>query len=379
MPSRIKFTRSASTVVSRLPDLPEYSPLRGAGANLWATAILSELGAPTNSTNIGYMVGWFAMEGGGGKNNPLNTKKVTNASTGSVPGTSGVQNYNSPAAGVRATVQTLQGNFPAIVQSLKAGKGIPSTPTIATELHGWSAGYSAPWTNGYSSITPSNGYSSTTQYVSYGGYRPTTQGGSQQSPSYPNLTAMFENQLNAPRTAPKATDVSLLSQINSALGWVLMSQGAASSAPFLGKVEGFGGIGTLISETIKNLEMIPEMIVRFAEFTTGMILLGVGLYVGITPQQQGTSVMRRGIKNAVESTPLGESMRIRKAVKLGSREGRQEHYRLKSRRSARSQLGESDAAVAITGKRPTKAQSRKYQKEGERKNANLRATAKNKD
>lgn len=308
---------------------------------MWASAILKQIGAPANSTNIGYLIGWFALEGGGGKNNPLNTKLLTSGSVGSVPGTNGVQNYSSPQAGVRATAQTLLKGFPNIVLFLQAGQGIPANSQTEYELHAWSAGPNAPASSGYSRITPLNGYNSTTQYIPYSGYRPTGASGSTSS-----------------------TNPSESASLGSTLNWVLSG----------------GGIGTLISDLSTGISLIPSLIVRSTEFVSGMLILGAGLYIGITPQQQGTSVLRKGVNNLVKATPLGEYARIRKAMQLGSREGRQEHYRLKARKSSRKQLSSEDAREAMTGSRKpiSKTRSKQLQKEGEKKYVGLAAKRKDK-
>ena len=321
---------------------------------MWASAILKQIGAPANSTNIGYLIGWFALEGGGGKNNPLNTKLVTSGSTGTVPGTNGVQNYQSPAAGVRATVRTMQNSFPAITASLRAGQGIPVNSQTEYELHGWSAGYRAPWSNGYKTITPSNGYSPTINITPYGGYRPSIAASKdQQASADPGLN----NALNS-------AFGSFASEVSSAAGWVISG----------------GGIGTLISDTVMAIGLIPSLILRSTEFVSGALILGAGLYIGMTPQQQGTSVLRKGVNNLVKATPLGEYARIRKAMQLGSREGRQEHYRLKARKSSRKQLSSEDAREAMTGSRKpiSKTRSKQLQKEGEKKYVGLAAKRKDK-
>lgn len=89
----------------------------------WEADILNGIGAPTSSNNVGKLNAWNRCEGNkaGGSglpiNNPFNTTLNINAGT-SVNG-AGVKAYPSWAAGLQATVQTLQGGaYKSIVQNL---------------------------------------------------------------------------------------------------------------------------------------------------------------------------------------------------------------------------------------------------------------------
>ena len=127
--------------------LPADTAATGSTATGFATAILQALGAPVNPANVGSLNDWFALEGGGGANNPLNTTLATSGSTGSINSV-GVQSYGTPAEGVAATVDTLDsGSYNAIVSALKSGQGLTGTSaSVAEELSAWSGG-------GYSSVT----------------------------------------------------------------------------------------------------------------------------------------------------------------------------------------------------------------------------------
>lgn len=127
-----------------LPELPEGTPLTGADAGEWAVAILRELDAPRSKVNCFALAGWFHREGGGGRNNPMNTTLRAAGATGAI-NSAGVENYDTPEHGVAATVRTLHG-YPAIVLSLRDDRGLTG-PNVAGELHEWSGG-------GYTSITP---------------------------------------------------------------------------------------------------------------------------------------------------------------------------------------------------------------------------------
>lgn len=129
-------------------NLPQGTALRGPNAVAWASAILQGIKAKSTEKNIDYLCGWFLREGGGGKNNPLNTTLRTSSSAGSI-NNSGVQNYSSPAGGVLATVSTLS-EYPAIVSSFRDGHGLQNAGpgrAIGAELLKWSGG-------GYSEVTP---------------------------------------------------------------------------------------------------------------------------------------------------------------------------------------------------------------------------------
>lgn len=132
------------TVTVVVPDLPAGVPCRGADAGRWAFAILQEAGAPTADVNVYALAGWFAREGGGGRNNPLNTTLHTRGSVGAI-NSAGVQDYDNPPDGVAATVETLHG-YPAIILSLRDRRGLTGTG-VAGELREWSGG-------GYDLIVP---------------------------------------------------------------------------------------------------------------------------------------------------------------------------------------------------------------------------------
>lgn len=132
------------TVTVTVPDLPAGVPCRGIDAGLWAVAILQEAGAPVADVNVYALAGWFAREGGGGRNNPLNTTLRARGSTGAI-NSAGVQNYDNPLDGVAATVETLHG-YPAILLSLRDRRGLTAAG-VTGELHEWSGG-------GYDTIAP---------------------------------------------------------------------------------------------------------------------------------------------------------------------------------------------------------------------------------
>lgn len=228
-----------------VPSLAYGTPLTGSAATVWSVAILKSLNAPITTSNIGSLNAWYVKEGGGGQNNPLNTTLSTSATTSTI-NSDGVKGYSTPAAGVSATSQTLNGGYPAIVAALKSGKGLGSDPTgaIAADLRKWAP--NAP--TSYYSITPtspgkipsgvtagnspSGGVSSgvptgssnvpaggtSTGASGYGGTRP---GGGAIGPTGPTgsnapadtgqgvqaLFADYENELTMSRVAPSDTGV----------------------------------------------------------------------------------------------------------------------------------------------------------------------------
>jgi hypothetical protein len=132
--------------------LPEGAALTGSSAESWASSILAALGAPQTAANVSSLTGWFAREGGGGANNPLNTTLPTAGSTGSI-NSAGVQSYGTPAEGITATVDTLEGSgYSAIVSALKSGQGLigSTSAAVSQELSTWSGG-------GYSSVGSGGG------------------------------------------------------------------------------------------------------------------------------------------------------------------------------------------------------------------------------
>jgi hypothetical protein len=97
-------------------------------------AVLVGIGAVPNPTNVRALVLWGKTEGGGGRNNPLNT-------TMPMPGDSrfnpvGVRNYPDERTGVQATIKTLNLDYYVGVRgALRAG----SMQDIYDAIHG------SPW------------------------------------------------------------------------------------------------------------------------------------------------------------------------------------------------------------------------------------------
>lgn len=125
------------------PNLPYGTPLTGSNATAWAEAILQALGAPVTAANVTSLTDWFAQEGGGGQNNPLNVTNAAGAS-GTI-NSAGVDNFPNPAAGVKATAARLENPFASsILAALKSGQGLIGNKQIAGALSQWSGGgYSA--------------------------------------------------------------------------------------------------------------------------------------------------------------------------------------------------------------------------------------------
>lgn len=131
-----------SKFAASLPVLPALTRLEGADAGLWGVAICRALKAPVTLDNVYTFAGWFAEEGGGGENNPMNSTE------GNYPDTPGswnvdhVKDYPTPQIGVAETVATLQnGYYPAIVAAFRAGVGLGHPgASAAAELGEWSGG-----------------------------------------------------------------------------------------------------------------------------------------------------------------------------------------------------------------------------------------------
>jgi hypothetical protein len=108
----------------------------------WARSFLATIGAPQTSANIQSVMAWIHREGGGGKNNPLNT-------TLSMPGATdfnsvGVKNYATIAIGILANAKTLMGGgYSDVLSALKSGHGLCGQSFSG--LSRWSGG-------GYSSV-----------------------------------------------------------------------------------------------------------------------------------------------------------------------------------------------------------------------------------
>jgi hypothetical protein len=117
----------------------------GPGEKAFWTAVLTSIGAPPSSRNIGDMVKWRTREcpwnnqppdGAQYTHNPLNTTLVMGSSNpiNSV----GVQKYPNAVTGVKATVQTLKGGYPNIIGSLRRNHGL--SDNTSGDFLKWSGG-----------------------------------------------------------------------------------------------------------------------------------------------------------------------------------------------------------------------------------------------
>jgi hypothetical protein len=134
----------------------------GENEKAWSEAILNALGAPLTSANIVSIGYWMQNEAGSppsgivGANNPIN---VSQPCCGGVPiqddgdGVTFLQSYPTAADGVEAIAQYLnRGNYTQILADLKAGAGLMSDSSLASEISLYSGG-------GYSTIPDSWGQS----------------------------------------------------------------------------------------------------------------------------------------------------------------------------------------------------------------------------
>lgn len=127
------------------PSLPAFTPCEGRLASDWAVALLEYRDCPVNEANVYSFAGWFAEEGGGGENNPMNS---TLGDQYPYINDVHVRSYPTSTVGVEMTWETLGDGYTAIEGAFRAGVGLgrPS-PEVAAELGEWSGG-------GYHSITP---------------------------------------------------------------------------------------------------------------------------------------------------------------------------------------------------------------------------------
>jgi len=90
---------------------------------VFAHSLLATIGAPQTSANVNSILAWINHEGGGGKNNPLNTTLAMGGSTSF--NSVGVQNFSSLSIGVAANARTLLGGgYSDVVSALKSGNGL---------------------------------------------------------------------------------------------------------------------------------------------------------------------------------------------------------------------------------------------------------------
>jgi hypothetical protein len=86
----------------------------------WATAICAYGKWPPTPNNVRGLNAWSDCEGGAKYNNPLNTSLHTSGVSGTQPGVN-IPIYRSAAAGVAATVRTLNGGYNNATGALRHG------------------------------------------------------------------------------------------------------------------------------------------------------------------------------------------------------------------------------------------------------------------
>lgn len=107
----------------------------------WRVGVLKGLNAPVTTTNLNFLSLWQRFEGANNYNNPLNTTLNTKNVVGTW-NSSGVKQYNSPQAGIDATVQTLKSSYyTGIVSLLRKGNAAPGQLAAAVENSPWDGGH----------------------------------------------------------------------------------------------------------------------------------------------------------------------------------------------------------------------------------------------
>lgn len=117
----------------------------------WAENFLKQLGDTPTPDNVAALISWRRTEGGGGKNNPLNSGFKVSGSTDynhTANGGSGVQNYTSEAQGMSAEISNLKlkgFGYESILSSLKNGS---SESKILSDI------YNSQWGTGHDPRSP---------------------------------------------------------------------------------------------------------------------------------------------------------------------------------------------------------------------------------
>jgi hypothetical protein len=128
------FGSSNSSTITNVGGTNNGPPLTDSN---FIAAVLAGIGAPNTPANQQSMSAWIRHEGGGGKNNPLNTTEPEPGATdfNSV----GVKNYVSGSQGVEATIATLMGGgYSDVVGALRSGNGLCGQAWFG--LSRWSGG-----------------------------------------------------------------------------------------------------------------------------------------------------------------------------------------------------------------------------------------------
>lgn len=165
-------------------------------------------------------------------------------------------------------------------------------------------------------------------------------GGGGTSFSGPTGDTQFTALEDSPRTAPTQY-VDLSGDITAPFKWWWGQFSSSWDQTKKSFDQMISPVGSLVSagktvdaaatEVVNILEHFDSYVLRFTEFTTGMLFMLIGFYLAMQPGgSRGSSFVSR----AVELSPIGKA----RALATGRREGRTEHYRLQGRRDERARL-----------------------------------------
>ena len=313
-------TRNAATFAQRLSQDTGLSKAVIYGWVMAETSGWDTTNGPNNWLNVGSFDSGFVAGGANVWNDPITAADATASFMTGKP----VHGQTSPVGPGSSSIQ-------AILQT--AGRSV-SEQVAAIQDSNWASshyGYNLasdvqPFVKSRIKIIgngPNGGI------VRPGGNgQPSSSSGGTQSSNYAVDTA-YTQLVDSSRTAPPSNFVSLSDTIAAPFKW-WWSNFSSSWDNFTkslsGPVDAIGEVGHILAN-------FPMYMLRWAEFSSGMmfILLGVGL--GLTTKGQ----RRSALGAAIAASPIGRAGRIAKATTLGRREGEAEHYRLQARKMGRSE------------------------------------------
>jgi hypothetical protein len=320
--------------------------------------------------NIAVIYAWMAAEQGHGTasapNGTNNWLNIGSTDSGYYGGNNPA--WTDPISAANQTASWLAGGSTfgyghassGIVNVLKTAGQSAATQIAALQGSGWaSSGYPAlesdyqSYLSGAYSGSNSAGASGSGSQVTPSITRRPGGAGASSSTTYASTTpkpdpgvqfAAMQDSVVAP------TDVSfggdLLAPFKFALGQSLSNwkdfEGEVKG-PADALVDGADAVEKLSQEFFKIVNNWRFYAMRFTEFTSGVVLMGIGLWLMMSGGGGTQTGPARALRTVIQATPIGREARAAGATRAGRREGHAEHYRLKARTEERQRLSTSDA------------------------------------
>jgi hypothetical protein len=277
----------------------------------FAQQLLTQMHLPVTDSNVNFLVGWEQAENTTAANNPLATTwpGVPGATAfNNLNGGGHVWNYPTPAAGVTATADTLNGgNYPSIVSALQGGDAMNANleGSLGNNLSTWSGG-------GYTTVpVPNSGTVAVGTSTTGGGYYAQSPGGS-------GMTTAGGGGSEQAAGTTILGNCSSSKQVVGGLGVSLLNQ-CQAKALVSGLLVFAGGVSMLIG---------IALLFASGKGVAGKIAEGAGAGIALVPGAEiaGAAIARAGHKQSQQSKAFHAdraAARAQRKAGISSAQGRQ--------------------------------------------------------